>query len=263
MVLTEKFVWNLFQTRTLWEIIMMRGLSTGSLKKRFAAVQSGADSKSKNQCVFLRGLKVTLRKRSLDRKTTVKVSVIPGAGLDVDKELRSKGKGTSTSWGKSLFSRTSSDSTQGLEDASSSPSSPQRGSPGSKSTEEDESTDSDDSFYFWAEPYHPSDILNRWILNEYPDVDIAFTHDNDWIWAICEVSYKLEFGQHCDADILFMRGKRCQMTQSLFLASAAISLLRERVDPMVAFDAVPLRHRTTLSKCSLIYYWCYLYFLTA
>ncbi|KIK49990.1 hypothetical protein GYMLUDRAFT_266261 [Collybiopsis luxurians FD-317 M1] len=35
-----------------------------------------------------------------------------------------------------------------------------------------------------SQVYHPSDAINRWILNNYPWVDVAITHDNDWVAVI-------------------------------------------------------------------------------
>ncbi|KAF5376792.1 hypothetical protein D9757_009481 [Collybiopsis confluens] len=32
--------------------------------------------------------------------------------------------------------------------------------------------------------YHPSDVINEWILSTYPEVDVAVTHDDDWASVI-------------------------------------------------------------------------------
>ncbi|KAF9061729.1 hypothetical protein BDP27DRAFT_323915 [Rhodocollybia butyracea] len=65
-------------------------------RKDFAATCSGTDDKHQNQCVFLRGHKIALRKKPLHRKESVQVSVFPG--LDVaDGSLKSKGKNGSSS----------------------------------------------------------------------------------------------------------------------------------------------------------------------
>ncbi|KAF9070255.1 hypothetical protein BDP27DRAFT_1512299 [Rhodocollybia butyracea] len=164
----------------------------------YAVANTGADSQFKNQCIFLRGLKINLRKKRMDRMAKVQVSAYPGLNLDGKPDLNSKGQSSSSSWNlKGLtryVSRSSSNPTQESEDASLSTMS---SSPDFRSemldscydsTGDEETTDSgsDDSFHFWSEPYHPSDVLNKWILNEHPNVDIAITHDNDWMWSIRE-----------------------------------------------------------------------------
>ncbi|KIK52196.1 hypothetical protein GYMLUDRAFT_265538 [Collybiopsis luxurians FD-317 M1] len=36
--------------------------------------------------------------------------------------------------------------------------------------------------------YHPSDAINRWILRNHSEVDVAITHDDDWAFVIRDVS---------------------------------------------------------------------------
>ncbi|KIK50066.1 hypothetical protein GYMLUDRAFT_234740, partial [Collybiopsis luxurians FD-317 M1] len=33
---------------------------------------------------------------------------------------------------------------------------------------------------FRYQVYHPSDVINRWILDNHNEVNIAITHDEDW-----------------------------------------------------------------------------------
>ncbi|KAF9078140.1 hypothetical protein BDP27DRAFT_346464 [Rhodocollybia butyracea] len=160
-------------------------------REDYAAARSGADDEFKNQCVFLRGFKIALRKKPLSFKRGVRVSAFPD--LDVNEgSFKSKGKNNISSSSRMgldrhYFSRPSSDRSQESEDINTSFSEPTSSSEHSESPLSSETgSDLDDSFHFWSEPYHPSDVLNKWILSERPEVDIAITHDDDWMWAICE-----------------------------------------------------------------------------
>ncbi|KAF9061731.1 hypothetical protein BDP27DRAFT_1428652 [Rhodocollybia butyracea] len=159
-------------------------------RKDFAATCSGADGKLQNQCVFLRGHRITLRKNPLHRKERVQVSAFPGLDIS-DGNLKSKGQNSSpSSSGLKRYFSGSSSGTGGSENLNSIRSGSHPSSQHSGSTEGNKASDSDsdDSLYFRAEPYHPSDVLNRWILSRHPEVDIAITHDDDWMGVIREAS---------------------------------------------------------------------------
>ncbi|KIK52187.1 hypothetical protein GYMLUDRAFT_971309 [Collybiopsis luxurians FD-317 M1] len=42
--------------------------------------------------------------------------------------------------------------------------------------------------YSGQQMYHPSNVINKWILSKYQDIDIAITHDDDWASVIRNVS---------------------------------------------------------------------------
>ncbi|KAE9390140.1 hypothetical protein BT96DRAFT_946371 [Gymnopus androsaceus JB14] len=46
--------------------------------------------------------------------------------------------------------------------------------------------------------YHPSDVINKWILNNYQEVDVAVTHDDDWASVIENVMFSVRLaGDRC------------------------------------------------------------------
>ncbi|KAJ4000707.1 hypothetical protein F5050DRAFT_1891803 [Lentinula boryana] len=123
-------------------------------------VQSGSDKLgNRSGCIFTRGYKIAIRQRPVIRtKTSVKVTNFSELNADVnDIFQRQNNVRSSSSWGRMLGylgSGTSSDLVDG-------------------------DVSDRDPHPFRAQVYHPSDDINDWILRQFPQVEIAMTHDDD------------------------------------------------------------------------------------
>ncbi|KAJ3987843.1 hypothetical protein F5890DRAFT_660182 [Lentinula detonsa] len=129
-------------------------------RRDYTEVQSGSDKLgNRSGCVFTRGYKIAVRQRPVIRtKTSVKVTYFPELNPDVDDIFQRQNNVRSpSSWGRMLGylgSGTSSDLVDGdLSDR--------------------------DPHPFRAQVYHPLDDINDWILRQFPQVEIAMTHDED------------------------------------------------------------------------------------
>ncbi|KAF8416473.1 hypothetical protein L210DRAFT_3656570 [Boletus edulis BED1] len=44
-----------------------------------------------------------------------------------------------------------------------------------------------------SQPFHPSDIINRFLLDKNPDDRVAITHDDDWMYTMKDLGIKIFF----------------------------------------------------------------------
>ncbi|KAJ3738461.1 hypothetical protein DFH05DRAFT_1517432 [Lentinula detonsa] len=128
-------------------------------RRDYAKVQSGSDTSGNHSgCIFTRGFKIAIRRRPVIRTTTVKVTNFAELNPDVNDIFQSQNNVRSFSpWARMLRHRGG----------------------GTSSDLVDEDVSDRDSHPFRARVYHPSDDINDWILRQFPQVDIAMTHDED------------------------------------------------------------------------------------
>ncbi|KIK52188.1 hypothetical protein GYMLUDRAFT_50052 [Collybiopsis luxurians FD-317 M1] len=135
----------------------------------FAASSSGTSHDTNPAgCVFLRGFKVAVRSSQFTRRqSNFQVAYISKLEADELPPTRVESPPTMWQWlshymGLTIFSRMFSERRNFI----------------SASSDHDEY---DSTKY---QIYHPSDVINKCILNKYKEVDIAITHDNEWAFVI-------------------------------------------------------------------------------
>ncbi|KIK52170.1 hypothetical protein GYMLUDRAFT_50048 [Collybiopsis luxurians FD-317 M1] len=141
----------------------------------FAASSSGTSHDTNPAgCVFLRGFKVAVRSPQFTRtQSNFQVTYI--SKLEADELPPTRMENTPTmmwQWlshymGLTVFSRMFSERRVSIS----------------------ASEDNDEYDFTKYQIYHPSDVINKCILNKYEEVDIAITHDNEWAFVIETVSY--------------------------------------------------------------------------
>ncbi|KAJ7618629.1 hypothetical protein FB45DRAFT_169813 [Roridomyces roridus] len=131
--------------------------------------QPGEEDWTDNQTVFIRGFKVAVRSRPSPLQKSVKVAAIVG----------SKASEILTRSGYIPYSQSSSSTGGSLSrDANSSA----RG--GTSESGDDEG--SVEYFPDIAPPYHPSNVINEHLLDWFPMIDVAITHDDEWAAVLNE-----------------------------------------------------------------------------
>ncbi|KAJ7618627.1 hypothetical protein FB45DRAFT_169771 [Roridomyces roridus] len=132
--------------------------------------QPGEEDWTDNQTVFIRGFKITIRSRSSPLQKSVKVPAIVG----------SKPSEILTRSGYIPYSQSSS-STGGAFS---------RGANSSATggTSDSESDDEGSVEYFpdIVPAYHPSNVINEHLLDRFPMIDVAITHDDEWAAVLNE-----------------------------------------------------------------------------
>ncbi|KAE9404218.1 hypothetical protein BT96DRAFT_916987 [Gymnopus androsaceus JB14] len=132
---------------------------------------SDADDVFENQsgCVFLRGFKIAVQIPPFMRSLSIGSKVTYISHLDAD-ELLPKPKSTTFSmppasewWFRRYMASGSSNTTHECSV---------------------DGSEIDLNFPARYQAYHPSDVINRWILSNNDEVDVAITHDDDWASVI-------------------------------------------------------------------------------
>ncbi|KIK62754.1 hypothetical protein GYMLUDRAFT_72504 [Collybiopsis luxurians FD-317 M1] len=126
-----------------------------------ATASSGADN-VQSGCVFLRGFRIAIRQ---DPKNPFKLvtEVTFTANTDTDEFVRRLSTATYHSSNSERHLKTENNSSGECNDEASLP----------------------ERYHV----YHPSDVINRWILDNHDEVGIAITHDEDWVSVIQEASF--------------------------------------------------------------------------
>ncbi|KAK7453458.1 hypothetical protein VKT23_011731 [Stygiomarasmius scandens] len=157
---------------------------------------SMAGHSSSNHTVFIRGWKIMLRRDNRSRSQwKTKLTNMPQQE-DVDKVMRQK---SAPSFGPASSSSTehslgASGSQNGYQHGSSQSIDCQTQDLDSDNIEEQQSSsesDSSDINDFPLQPYHPSDIVNKYLLDTNPQSNIALTHDSIWLPIIKENAFEV------------------------------------------------------------------------
>ncbi|KAF5375319.1 hypothetical protein D9757_009688 [Collybiopsis confluens] len=112
----------------------------------FASASSDSDAEgifgSPSGCVFLRGFKIAIRNRSKNPfLSSVEVTYVPDMNTDESLDGTLSAQHSTTNLGGYVMT----------------------------------------SVPFRYQVYHPSDVINKWILENHDEVDVSLTHDEDWI----------------------------------------------------------------------------------
>ncbi|KAJ7708952.1 hypothetical protein B0H17DRAFT_1031325 [Mycena rosella] len=129
----------------------------------------GEESWRDNQTVFLRGFKVALRSTPLRRSPKV-LAIVNAKWSDLTPKTSSTPFSQSRSRPSSVNGRSQSP-----------PSTPSSGSP----------SDDEQSLDYVPNLYHPSGVVNEYLLDCAPDAMIAVTHDDEWASVINETDEEI------------------------------------------------------------------------
>ncbi|KAF5375324.1 hypothetical protein D9757_009659 [Collybiopsis confluens] len=147
----------------------------------FARYSSGADQRPSG-CVFLRGFRIAVRDRP-------KNPFIPFSSIEVT-AISDMYSGAGTRMGSAeTASHTGSNVAEGR------------------------TTGYQSGFPVRYEVYHPLDVVNEWILNNYDEVEMAITHDEDWTSTIQEGTTEMprdsELIESAKKNLRIVQGERC------------------------------------------------------
>ncbi|KAL0569231.1 SCF ubiquitin ligase complex subunit cdc4 [Marasmius crinis-equi] len=151
-------------------------LSTSSMRVSVSSRCSPEDNRKQNQTLFIRGFRIAIR-RKIKFLGNVKVEVRSTKHLSPDDFVRKGGKppfGQSHSSTSSDFSNTNSSlfgSTAG--NRSHTPETP--------SSDTDDTSSSSSVESNTPQFYHPLNAINDYILRSEDSIEVAITHDSDWI----------------------------------------------------------------------------------
>ncbi|KAJ7795634.1 hypothetical protein B0H14DRAFT_3888121 [Mycena olivaceomarginata] len=126
--------------------------------------RTASAEKTENQTVFLRGFKVTTRTSFLKKTSAKAISIVDSKPTDIFTKpggfFSSQSRSTSTG---SLFGSSGSSSSSGPSD-------------------DEESVDNSAEYFPGSlKVYHPASAINEYLLNSFPAVDVAVTHDDEWV----------------------------------------------------------------------------------
>ncbi|KAE9387238.1 Pkinase-domain-containing protein [Gymnopus androsaceus JB14] len=175
----------------------------------FADCDAGDDDEYQNQSgsVFLRGFRIAINEK---RNPFIPPVVEKIQGMDANKLLNQKASSNLSDY-----------QSAGLQQAypvTESPTSPTVH--GNSALSNNVSLNAPFDHLARYQPYHPSDVINRWILNEHKEVDVAITHDNVWTSAV----QKHEEEMPADQDIIHRIRNHIKFGKSGSLSYASFDL---------------------------------------